>query len=199
MKLLQEASEWIWRIVAANILWFLFTILGLGIFGFFPATVALFTLTRKWLRRELEVPLWGTFVKVYKQEFLRVNGLGFIFIGIGIFLYMDLRIVGNVMDGFLSLLLYVFIMALFIWLLLAVIYFFPLYVHFNMTWKQYIKQSFIISYVYPLTTIFILVGLFIIFYSIRTLMGLIPFISAVFPAYWITWITLNKFDQISGK
>ncbi|BDG36084.1 DUF624 domain-containing protein [Saccharococcus caldoxylosilyticus] len=46
---LYRVCEWITRLACINILWMLFTLAGLIVFGIAPATVALFTIVRKWL------------------------------------------------------------------------------------------------------------------------------------------------------
>lgn len=200
-KFIYEASEWIWRIISTNILWIFFTIAGLGVFGFFPATIALFTITRKWVMKELDISIWKTFKEIYKKEFFRANGLGIVFIAIGIFLYIDLKIT-ETMIGIGSVILYTFIMFTLLLWIFAVIYFFPIYVHYVLPCKQYIKQSFIIAIINPRATLFIGIGLYFIGYIIQMLPGLIPFVASVFPAYWIMHVCFKIFTKMesnSGK
>ncbi|GAF20232.1 hypothetical protein JCM19046_4941 [Bacillus sp. JCM 19046] len=53
-------SDWAMRMAYLNIIWLLFTAIGLFLFGFMPATVALFTLVRKQLLKQ-DVPVFKTF------------------------------------------------------------------------------------------------------------------------------------------
>ncbi|MEC0304686.1 DUF624 domain-containing protein, partial [Terribacillus saccharophilus] len=49
---LYQLFEWITRFAYLNVLWILFTIAGGFIFGFFPSTIAMFTIIRDWLKGE---------------------------------------------------------------------------------------------------------------------------------------------------
>lgn len=188
--------EWIWRVVSINLCWIAFTILGLGIFGFFPSSIALFTIVRKWLRKETDVSVWKTFSQVYFKEWKRANGIALVYYAIGIFLFIDLRIVMELMTGALSTFLIVFFSVLFLFLFLAMGYFFALYSHFELTVKDYIKQSFIFSVTSISSTLWIGAGLLVVGFLIFKVPGLLPFISGVAPAYWIMRVCLSRFYQL---
>lgn len=194
-----EICELIWRIILANLCWIAFTVLGLGVLGFFPATVALFTIVRGWIKKETDIPVWKTFKQVYFKEWKRSNGIGLVFYSIGLFLFVDIRIVEEVMTGvfasFLSIVLY-FLMLL---LLLTVWYFFAIYVHYEFTNKEYIRQSFLFAVTSLPSTIWMGAGLFVIGYLVHSAPGLIPFISAVAPAYWIMRVCMNRFHLLEKK
>ncbi len=64
-----RVSEWIMRFAYVNILWGLFTLAGLVLFGFMPATVAMFTVIRKWLMGETDIPVFKTFFASFKKRF----------------------------------------------------------------------------------------------------------------------------------
>src|SRR4051794_15867366 len=68
--------DWIMKFGYLNLLWMLFTLTGLIIFGFMPATISLFTITRAWIRGNTDIPIWSTFLKVYKSEFVKSNKVG---------------------------------------------------------------------------------------------------------------------------
>ena len=46
-----------------------FTMLGIGVFGFMPATTALFSVTRKWIMGKTDIPIFKTFWQAYRGEF----------------------------------------------------------------------------------------------------------------------------------
>ncbi|ULT56703.1 YesL family protein [Neobacillus drentensis] len=188
--------EWIWRAITANVCWIVFTALGLGVFGFFPATVALFTIVRRWLRKDTDLPVWKTFKQVYFKEWKRSNGIGLVFYGIGLFLFIDIRITEGFLTGvlgsFISLILYLLVIVL----LLAAGYFFAIYVHYEYSNKEYIKQSFFMTLTSLPFSLLIGIGLMVIGYLINRYPGLIPFISAVAPAYWMMRICLSRFTQL---
>lgn len=197
-RMLQEVSEWIVRLVWTNILWFVFIVAGLGVFGIMPATVALFAVTRKWKMKDLDVSLLKTFKETFKKEFVRSNCIGLIYAVIGFFLYVDLRIAES-MEGTFSVILYVFISFIILLYLNAIVHFFPLYVHYHYSLKDYIKQSFIISLISPFSTLLICIGLFFIGYLITNMPGLIPFILGVLPAYWIMNVCIKRFKILEQQ
>jgi uncharacterized membrane protein YesL len=193
-----EISDWLWRLILANLCWLFFTLMGLGIFGFFPSTVALFTIVRKWQKNELDVPIWRTFKQVFKKEWKRSNQIGLIFYGIAAFLYADIRIV-EAMPGILSMFLLALLWILVLIFLLALGYFFAIYVHYEFSNKEYMKQSFLYAVSSLSTTLWIGAGIFFIGYLIYQLPGLIPFVSAVFPAFWLMKVCLNRFEKLEKQ
>ncbi|MBM7585597.1 putative membrane protein YesL [Bacillus pakistanensis] len=194
-NLLQQTSEWVTRLVWVNLLWLLFIGAGLGVFGFMPATIALFTVTRKWTMGDFDISPWKIFNETFKKEFLRANLAGAIFVLLGLFIYFDLK-VAEMMPGIFSIFLYAFFLFLALVLLFTLIYFFPLYVHYHLSMKDYFKQAFIYSIVSPATTLLMTAGLFCIGYLIYHLPGLIPFISGVMMAYWIINVCMKRFRRL---
>src|SRR5690625_7635570 len=76
-------TVWVVRLVYVNLLWILFTVIGLGVLGIMPATAAMFAVVRKWLRGEDDFPIFTTYKDAYKEEFLKANLLGYILAIIG--------------------------------------------------------------------------------------------------------------------
>lgn len=190
------AFEWVWRIVSVNLGWIAFTILGLGIFGFFPASVALFTIVRKWLKKDMDMPVWKTFATVYFKEWKRTNGIALIYYAIGMFLFIDIRIVMDLMNGMFSIFLLVFLYIVSCLVLLSVGYFFAIYVHYQLSIKDYIKQSFLFAATSISTTIWIVAGLSLVIIVLFKVPGLLLFISGVAPAYWMMVVCMNRFRQL---
>lgn len=191
--------EWLWRGIFVNLCWIAFTALGLGVFGFFPASVALFTIVRKWLRKESDFSVWKTFKEVYMKEWKRTNGIGLVFYSIGLFLYLDLRIIDSFMSGMLASFLSTIISIMMLFLLLVVCYFFAVYVHYELSNKEYIKQSLLFTLTSLPSTIGIAAGLFVIGSMINQMPGLIPFISAVAPAFWMMKVCLSRFTFLEKR
>ena len=195
---MMEISDWLWRLILANLCWLFFTVLGLGVFGFFPSTVALFTIVRKWQKNELDVPIWRTFKQVFKKEWKRSNQIGVFFYGIAAFLYADIRIV-ETMPGILSMFLLALLWVLVLIFLLALVYFFAIYVHYEFSNKAYIKQSFLYAVSSLSTALWMGAGIFFIGYLIYQLPGLIPFVSAVFTAFWLMKVCLKRFEKLEKE
>ncbi|WP_318616423.1 YesL family protein [Sporosarcina sp. YIM B06819] len=188
--------EWIWRVVAINFCWIGFTILGLGIFGFFPASVALFTIVRKWLNKDTDAPLLKTFSRVYFKEWKRTNGIALVYYALGIFLFIDIRIVMELMTGMFSIFLLVFLYGVSILLVLSVGYFFALYAHYELSTKDYIRQSFFHAATNISSTIMIGAGLFMVGFLLFKFPGLLLFISGVAPAYFVMVVCMNRFQKL---
>ncbi len=198
MKLFQYVTEWVLRLIWTNLLWIGYTLLGLVIFGIMPATVSLFTVTRRWTRREFDFSIWEVFKKTYFSEWKDSNEIGLVFWFIGFVLVVDFRF-AFFLEGFVSLVLlfsFIFISLIF---MMTLIFFFPIYVHYTYSIKDYMKQSFIYSVVSIKETIMILVGLFIIGFLIYRTPGFIPFLTGVLPAYWIMNVCMNKFRKLEEQ
>lgn len=198
MKMFQHVTEWVTRLIWTNILWIGFTLLGLIFFGIMPATVALFTVTRRWTRKELDFSIWEVFKETYFKEWKDSNKIGIVFFLIGFVLFIDLRFASE-MDGMFSIFLYVFFIALALIFLMTLVFFFPIYVHYTFGLKEYIKQSFIYSVVSIKETIMIIIGVFLIGFLIYRTPGFIPFLTGVLPAYWIMNVCMNKFKKLENK
>ncbi|MEH7253744.1 DUF624 domain-containing protein, partial [Neobacillus niacini] len=61
---------WMLKVAYLNVLWISFTLVGLGLFGLFPSTGAMYTIVQKWLRKEPVEKIFHTFWNIYKKEFI---------------------------------------------------------------------------------------------------------------------------------
>src|SRR5699024_5607289 len=78
---LYRILEWIMVLAWLNFLWVIFTLLGLVIFGWAPATVSLLSVLRKIHREEdLRLPKFKEFYHPYKENFMKANGVGIVLI-----------------------------------------------------------------------------------------------------------------------
>ncbi|ELC3206685.1 DUF624 domain-containing protein [Vibrio parahaemolyticus] len=69
------ACYWLSRAVGMHIVWFGLTLCGGIIFGFFPATVVIATMTRRYLNKQHSISLKEVW-KEYKAVFVRSNKVG---------------------------------------------------------------------------------------------------------------------------
>src|SRR5690625_1020509 len=86
-----KISIWITKLALLNFLWLFYSLIGLILFGFFPATISMFTITRQWVIGNDEIPIFGTFWKTFKEEFSRSNLLGLTLLVISIILFIDIK------------------------------------------------------------------------------------------------------------
>lgn len=197
-RALYQILEWITRFAYINVLWVLFTLAGGILFGLFPATIAMFSLVRQWLRGNSDSPVLKSFWQYYKSEFFKSNFLGlfiyvisFIFIFNIFFLYAN---IGELLTWTTAPLLagmLLFIMLLF--------YLFPTYVHFDLSIAQTFKNAILMMFVSPIHTVFILVSL-VAFYFIVYLIPALGFVfGASFYCFITVWFSLDVFKKIAEK
>ncbi|MEY2191128.1 YesL family protein [Neobacillus sp. BF23-41] len=196
MRGFYSISEWIMKFAYVNILWISFSLLGFIAFGFFPATTAMFTVVRKWVLKQSDIPVLKTFWFTYKKEFVKSNLLGLVIILVGIFMYSNIRIVEATTVHELKLLYIPNVIVIFIFLL-TLLYIFPVFVHFDVSLAEGIKNAFILMTVNPMATFCmgILTG-FLCFILIK-LPGLLPFFSGSFIAFLLMWISNYVFIKMN--
>src|SRR5699024_2545393 len=73
---------------------------GVIFLGFFPATAGVYTVTRKWVEGDPDVPIFRTFFDVYKSIFVQINGLGYVMAFVGAFLTYDFIIFKKLVGSF---------------------------------------------------------------------------------------------------
>lgn len=192
-------AVWITRFAYVNILWVAFTILGLGIFGLMPATVAMFAVVRKWNMGEQDIAIFPLFWKTFRQEFVRANGLGLLLVTIGYLLTIEFQILGTQTSLIYQMVQFSVVVILILYVM-VVAYFFPIYVHFNLKSMDYIKWPFIIGIIHPILTVVLLVGvgllLSITFYSLPALLFLF---GGSVTAYILIWGVSKTFVKYEAQ
>ncbi|MBD1383079.1 YesL family protein [Metabacillus arenae] len=183
-KWVYDLGDWLAKIMYLHILWVIFTFLGLGVFGISPATAALFSVIHKWLEKDFDIPIFKNFYSVYKTQFLKANRLGIILIGLGIFLYFDMKISQQYIQ-----LLYVHLFLLMISFLyfLTVLYFFPVFVRYELKFFLYFKQSFFVALARPLESIAMIICLILLYYLFSFLPVLLFFGGSSMIAFPLAW------------
>ncbi|MBY0144366.1 YesL family protein [Neobacillus niacini] len=181
-----------------NLLWVLFSILGLVFFGFFPATTSMFAVIRKWVMGDLEIPIFKTFWSHYKKYFLKSNLLGLVITLVGFFLVFDIRLVQQFHSGHM-LFFYYFLLMIALILGLTVLYVLPVFVHFELSIYKIIKTSFSFMIVSPLSTIMMFAGGIIIFFILKSLPGLVFIIGGSLTSLLIMWSSYHAFSRLNQK
>ncbi|MEK3890043.1 YesL family protein [Bacillus sp. FSL K6-3431] len=189
-------SEWIFRVMYVHILWVVFTILGLGIFGFMPATSAVFSVIRKWLMKEDDISIFPYFYQTYKSSWKSSNLIGLVMLIIGGFLYIDIK----VSQEFLKFApLHICLLIISFVFFLTCLYLFPVFSHYKLKPLQYIKQSFLLAFSQPLYTISMLLWVscaYIIYIKIPVVYF---FMGASILSYPIMWFSLMSFNKLAKK
>lgn len=192
---LYRICEWIMRLAYVNILWIFFTVIGLVIFTVTPATVAMFTVVRKWVMGEIDVPVFRLFWNSFRKEFIRANLLGLILGLIGFILYIDFLYIVNI-DGVYSSVLNVGLIVVLFFYIVVLLQIFPVFVHYELKTFQYLKYAMFIGLSFPLRTVMVAMGVVVVYFIITLFPGLHLFFSASTVSYIIMWISNNTFKKI---
>ncbi|AKG34295.1 YesL family protein [Paenibacillus durus] len=193
---LYRITEWISRIAFSNVLWtlcsspFLFFIVmkfmlmatgqgganeqvvlnwGLAItapFTVFPATSALFTVVRKWVMGNTDVSTFKTFFLGYKENYLKSMLGGLIYTLLFVVMYFDVTIYMTQMADFK--IVGILMLVLMIVLMVSMFNFFSAVVHYQMTFKQVMTNSILLTIARPIRVFTTLVaGLVLAYIGLR--------------------------------
>ncbi|WP_170885574.1 YesL family protein [Bacillus alkalicellulosilyticus] len=190
-------SEWITRLAYINILWIFFSIVGFLVIGFFPSTVAMFTVMRKLVMREVDIPIFMTFWLTFKKELVKSNILGYIVSTLGIVLYINITFLQH-SDTNISFLLIPNMMIALLFLL-TILYVFPVYVHYEYSIMAVLKNSLLLMIIHPIATMSMIIGSFTILIALNVLPAFSFFFSGSGFALLFTAISLWVFDRILQK
>lgn len=194
-------SIWVMRLSLTNLCWLLFTLMGLVIFGIFPATTAMFAIVNKWREKEYEFSIFKTFWKIYKSLFLKSNLVGFFLTTIGLFLFYDFKILAAY-DYITFRFIEVFLIGVTTFYILTVIYIFPVMIHYQADVFASIKNAFIVGILSPLTSISIILSSIVIIYISLALPSLFLFFTGStlsFVHIFFTSREFRKIDQMSQQ
>ncbi|MBU7591279.1 YesL family protein [Metabacillus halosaccharovorans] len=147
-----KISGWISRFAYLNMLWIISSLLGLIIFGLFPATVSTFAVLREWIKEKDQVSVFHSFFTHYKKEFIKSNLLGIILSIIGFILYVDLKFIFHNHNGGWLIISSITVLVC-IMFILMVLYVFPVYVTYQLSVFKIIQNSFLYMFVNPRVTI----------------------------------------------
>lgn len=224
---LYRITEWIMRIAGSNLLWllcsspFLFFVLtkllsvlngfgddplstyGIAIlapFTFFPATAALFTVVRKWVMGDVDVPIFKTYFKGYKENYKQsmIGGifytLLFVVIAVDYTVYMkkleNMQLIGVIM--------LVFLIVLFV----SMFNFFSMVSHYHMKTSLMLKNAVLLTLIRPFRAFSTLAGAAIILYITYKFQWLIFFGTASLAAWFAFfnfYATYNKMQEQIAK
>lgn len=183
------------KIIYLNFLWLFFSAIGIFAFGLFPATIALFTITRQFLL-DIDKPITRTFWEVYKTEWVRGNGYAVISYIIVLILAIDFYAI-YMFDSLSILLIPTFIIAFIIFGTLF--FFFPVYVHFDLAFLPMIKQAFLFTITSPFTVILNVLSIVLIYGIFNIMPGAIPLFAGSVLSLFVMKFSLRSFKKIEQR
>lgn len=192
---LHNVAEWITRLFYLNILWIIFTLSGLVVFGIFPATVAVFTVIRHWVLGEGQVPLFKTFWYAFKGSFVQIQLIGYTLALIGSILYIDYNFFSSRDESIFLVAELLTGSAMFV-LAIVFLYIFPVYVHFKLKTIEYIKNALLIGLSHLFHSILMFIVTAIFFYGFMKYFGFFGLFIVSMTAFWVTWISQMVFKRI---
>lgn len=198
---LYRACEWIMRLAYLNLLWILFSVAGLFILGLFPSTAAMCAVIRKWLRGEGDTSVFQNFSSAYRCYFLKANVLGYILLGLGIVIFVDIRLFANI-DGLVGVLLLAIGFACLFLYCIVLLYVFPVLVSLHTSLFQTIKYALLIgisSLPFTLLMGMSILMLGIVFFYIPALSIFFLGSAAVLVMMWITQSIFRRITKLQGE
>ncbi|MFP7169538.1 YesL family protein [Terribacillus halophilus] len=197
MAAINKGLEWITRMAYVNILWLIFLLPGLVVFGVFPATAAMLTIIHQWLQGKTDISIFGTFLETYKKEFINSNKLGYMFVLLGYILYLDFLFLTAAPDAALYLTIPFLIITSFAFS--AGLYAFPMLVHYEMKPLQIVKRAFFIMMLNPCQTFLMLIGTMGVGSMLWYFQGLALFFSFSILALIIMMPAARAFERMEKK
>lgn len=166
-------------------------------FTLFPASAAMFSVARKWIMGDEDIPLFRSYFRYFKANYKASMIGGLFFVVMLIVLLVNLQFYADTNSWLSSfrLLFLVFIVIL----LASAINFLSFVSHFEMTTWMLIKNSIFFTIGRPLTTIYLLASNFAILYiSTVQFQFLIPFFMGSLMAivsFWGFYRVINKLRE----
>ncbi|AQQ54821.1 YesL family protein [Planococcus lenghuensis] len=200
---LYAASEWVMRLSAVNLIWFILSLPlfivfltvdisslgGLVLFGltvlllmpllFFPATVAVFATVRDWVTEMDYTSVVRTYLSHLKSAYLDSMKAGIFFAALWLVWYYSLLSI-PAEKTIVTLMLLIIGLALFAY----TISFMSVSVHYRMSGKERLKNAFLIAAGSPLLSLFMLLsnGL-LVWISLTQLLFLLPLFTCSLGAF----------------
>src|SRR5699024_2223934 len=193
--IIYQIGVWTIRLFYTNLLWFVFTLLGLGIFGIMPATVSLFAVLRQWVLKKEEFPIFKRLLYHYRKELVKSNMFGLFFLVVGFIIRVDIIFLSESSTLMLQILSGV-MLCIGLLFIIILLYFFPIYVHFDISFTQHIKYAFIIGISQISSTIMMIVGLIAVFCLYWYVSGLIPLFFMSLFSLNLMWFGYRSFVKI---
>lgn len=223
---LYRISEWIMRFSVINVLWvifgapvffFAYTILRLLVTGpeeliwfplilmgvispfiWFPATAAMFSVARKWVLGDVDVPLFKTFIRSYKENYVQSMFGGIIYTVLIFLMVINFRFYSGLESDFKV--LSILFLMLSILISVSLFHFFSILSHLHMKTLQIVKNAIMITLGRPLTTIMIgMTNGFILYISFFHFTFLIPFFMGSVIAYMSFFHFHRMFQKFQDK
>jgi len=196
---LYNVFEWIVLLAWLNVLWTIFSLIGLVIFGWAPATTALLSVLRQVLReKNLQLPTFKEFYYYYKTNFIKANGVGLILILITLAIgygFITLPFLPK-LPFYIMFIFYLVMTSLF---MIMSTFIFPAFTHYQTTFINYFKYALVIGLTHLHYGLLFFISLILMYVLFRAFPGLILFFSISIPCALLMSMALKVFNKIENS
>ncbi|WP_264449006.1 YesL family protein [Bacillus cereus] len=188
--------EWIMKLLCLNLLWIGFTLIGFGVFGLFPSTVAMFQLIMDLINKK-DTKMVATFWDSYQSNFKKSNKMGFVIVLIGSILMTDFYFF-QMYDTLVSRVLSLMSLSMLLFYVVNLLYIIQTFNHFEVTTFHYFKYATLIGIANPIKTIMIIITLILMSLLFLIYPGLLFMFGGSGIALVIVLFTKNIFARLKG-
>ncbi len=189
--------EWVMRFAYLNLLWVLFTLAGVVVLGIYPATTAMFSIMREWLRGNSDLPVFNTFWSYYKKDFWKSNHLGIYTSIIFLLIFFDLFYIQSDASKLITW-THIPIFACILLFIFLLFYLFPVFAHYDLKVRSIYKQAFFIMLISPIQIIMMVICL-AAFSIISFLFPALLFIFGLsFYSFITSWLASSSFKRLEA-
>ncbi|WP_144511503.1 YesL family protein [Bacillus thuringiensis] len=188
--------EWVMKLLFLNLLWIGFTLIGFGVFGLFPSTVAMFQLIMDLINKK-DTKMVATFWDSYQSNFKKSNKMGFFIVLIGSILMTDLYFF-QMYDTLVSRVLSLMILSMLLFYVVNLLYIIQTFNHFEVKTFHYFKYATFIGIANPIKTILIIITLILMSLLFLIYPGLFFMFGGSGIALVIVLFTKNIFARLKG-
>lgn len=187
--------EFVTAFFQLNILWLL---LCLPVITIFPATVAMYCVTRQWVLHK-DYSVFRPFFKYFKENFKQSLLLGILWTFFGGLFYVDFTLMENL--GNFQYILLPILSLLGIIVLTTSIFIFPTIANFDMNWWDAIKNSVFFSIRYLPTTLaaVIYIALMAVILYTWPVTSLFIFSLGAYSIYFLCSRVFSKIQQVNAS
>jgi uncharacterized membrane protein YesL len=190
--------EWLPRLFWLNLLWIGLSLLGGVVLGACPATAAMFTVVRRWVRRSGQGSTARMFWSAYREEFWQANLVGLVMAAAAVGLIVDLRAVPR-MAGSLAPLFEAPVIVLSLAYCVVLVNLWPVFVHFRSRWVGHLRLAFLVGLSHPLRTVLMASEVAVAVLLTRLLQGASICLAGAVLALLLTWTAQGSFPPNSAE
>ncbi|MFD1430254.1 YesL family protein [Lacticaseibacillus mingshuiensis] len=187
----------IYYMMKINLCWFLFTLEGGIVLGIVPATLTAFDCIRDKMKNNYDGKVYREFKQFYWANFKSSWKITLSFAAAGFILLVETAMLNGV--GQSNVVIEIMLKLTRMLIVLTMVFFFPVYSHFDVHGFRAWLQPFLFLFICPLQVVLIvlMIAVTALLYMINPL--LVFFLGIGLPAYVIMGMMLRKFNKLAEK